>query len=341
MKTPDILRKKVQFEVGFLLLVLVLVLLLFWALSVLIGSGSDEETLSPPEEKTFTFSAVDTEETPLPGELSGIPVAVVIDNYSPIRSGQSGLSDATTVYESLVEGGITRLLAVFSGKTADRIGPVRSARSYYLDWAEEYGGVFVHAGGSPDALGTLRKGADVYDADALREADVFWKDEDGDAPHNTFTSTTRLLSRVPREDALKKSADKHFLFKDPDPDSGDIRHITIPFSTERYQVRYAYDSVDHRYERSNGGELHHDLKPSNVIVQFVEQEVIDKEGRLRLQTTGTGDALIFRDGKRIEGLWEKESGLTRFYDSNGNDIELNRGQTWIEVLPKGITVNYF
>jgi serine/threonine protein kinase len=113
-----------------------------------------------------------------------------------------------------------------------------------------------------------------------------------------------------------------------------------------------YDPATHRYARFNGGKSHHDLKPANVLVQFVGMEVLDDVGRLRLQTNGTGKAIVFRDGQAIEGTWDKDPSfntenpqapqiITRFLDKNGKEIPLNRGQTWIEVVPNGRTVNYF
>ena len=143
-----------------------------------------------------------------------------------------------------------------------------------------------------------------------------------------------------------------FPFKDMDAESGAIKTITIDFSLSPYGVKYVYDPATHLYSRFNGGKSHHDLKPANVLVQFVDMEVLDDVGRLCLQTHGTGKAIVFRDGQAIEGTWEKDSSInspdqliseswTKFFDKDGKEVPLNRGQTFIEVVPNGRAVNYF
>ena len=142
-------------------------------------------------------------------------------------------------------------------------------------------------------------------------------------------------------------------FKEADEEPGDIRTISIDFALiNPYKVKYEYDPINNWYMRYNGGEKHHDLKPVNILVQFVDTKILDAEGRLYLQTHGTGKALVFRDGKVIEGTWEKDASInsdnqsidqswTKFFDKEGNEIELNKGQTWIEAVPNGRSVNYF
>lgn len=280
------------------------------------------------------------------------PIAVVIENYTPIRDEQSGLDKALIVYETLAEGGITRLLAIFDGAPVDRIGPVRSARPYFVTWASEYFAAMVHVGGSSEALGDLRSNFRILNVDEFSDSRSIWRDNQYLAPHNAFTSTGKVQKRMKDSDYNHPLTSTRFPFKEPDATSGTIKTITINFSLTPYAVKYVYDPATHLYSRFNGGKSHHDLKPANVLVQFVDMQVLDDAGRLRLQTHGTGKAIVFRDGQAIEGTWEKDSSInspdqqiseswTKFFDKDGKEIPLNRGQTWIEVVPNGRTVNYF
>lgn len=282
----------------------------------------------------------------------GQPVAVVIENYTPIRDQQDGLEEAALVYESLTEGGITRLLAIYDGKPVDKIGPVRSARPYFITWASEYRAPFVHVGGSPAALSNLKGNFRVLNIDEFSDSKTVWRDENYLAPHNAFTSVDKIAKRMVKANYYHPLNFKRFPFKDADADSGNISVIKIDFSIKPYEVKYEYDSADHGYARYNGGDRHHKIKPMNVVIQYVDTEVLDSIGRLRVQTHGAGKALVFRDGKVIEGTWEKDASInsedqridqswTKFFDKNGDEIELNRGQTWIEVVPNERTVNYF
>ncbi|MBN2096628.1 DUF3048 domain-containing protein [Candidatus Peregrinibacteria bacterium] len=297
-----------------------------------------------------------------PSILNGAPIeqdigkgqvlAVVIENYTPIRSTQIGLEEAAIVYEVPTEGGITRLLALYDGRPIEAMGPVRSARPYFITWASEYRAAFVHVGGSPEALANLIGNFRLFNIDEFADYVTIWRNNQYLAPHNAFTSTENIYERLNKENYYQPVKTKRFPFKDPDDVSGDIRTITIDFSIAPYAVKYAYDETNHTYTRYNGGKTHHNIQPANVVIQFVDTEVLDDIGRLRIQTHGTGKTLVFRDGHVVEGTWEKDASInspdqpidqswTKFFDQNGDEIELNRGQVWIEVVPNGRSVNYF
>ncbi len=282
----------------------------------------------------------------------GQPIAVIIENYTPIRSTQVGLEDAAVVYEVPAEGGITRLLAVYDGRPVEAMGPVRSARPYLITWASEYRAALIHVGGSPAALANLKGNFRVFNIDEFADYVTIWRNQKYLAPHNAFSSTANIYKRLNKDEYYHPLKTKRFPFKDPDEISGDISKITIDFSINPYEVKYEYDETTRTYTRYNGGKPHHNIKPANIVVQFVDTEVLDDIGRLRIQTHGTGNALVFRDGKVIEGTWEKDASInsddqpvdqswTKFFDKNGNEIALNRGQVWIEVVPNGRPVNYF
>jgi hypothetical protein len=289
---------------------------------------------------------------PLPEEVGADrPIAVMVENFSPIRARQKGLEQASIVYEALAEGGITRFLAIFNGSPAGEIGPVRSARVYFISWASELRAPYVHIGGSPAALENLKTNGRVLNVDEF-DSSIIWRDKTLDAPHNAYTSVESIEKYADSMEFSSPFQEPRFIFKDPDDESGLIHVVSIEFSTQPYVVKFVYDETERVYKRFNGGVRHGEIKAANVIAQYVSTGLLDDEGRLSMQTNGTGKALVFRDGKVIEAVWQKDRsvnageqklsmGFTRFYDLTGAEIPLNRGQTWIEVVPEGKSVNYF
>ena len=143
--------------------------------------------------------------------------AATIDNITVARP-QSGISKASLVYEAPVEAGITRFLAIYpEGEDVERIGPVRSARPYFLDWAAEFDALFVHVGGSPEALEKLRA-YDMRDLNEFFNGAYFWRDRSRSAPHNTYTSTEKLIAADRKRFADRKPPEvAGWRFKDDAP----------------------------------------------------------------------------------------------------------------------------
>jgi hypothetical protein len=277
------------------------------------------------------------------------PVAVQIENLITVRP-QAGLSSANLVYEALAEGGITRFLAIFaSGDHIEKIGPVRSARPYYLDWLSEFNALYAHCGGSPEALADIGT-YNIFSINQIGgDQGYYWRDNTRPAPHNLYTSS-ELLARALRDREIDKEGDyDSWLFKDEASLSArsDEQTITIDFSIYSYEVEYVYDRDKNVYKRNQAGEAHLDeltdqqIAPKNVVIQYVKTRLAD-ETRLSMETIGEGDALVFQDGQVIEARWEKSSRTSRtvFYDLNDKEIRLNAGSTWVEVVPIDRTVEY-
>jgi hypothetical protein len=276
-------------------------------------------------------------------------VGVMIENLATIRP-QAGLEAANLVYEALVEGGITRFLAVFTmTEPIESIGPVRSARPYYLDWVSEYGALYAHAGGSPQAMSDIgSKG--IFNLDQFYNPQYYVREKLPRAiEHNLFTSS-ELLTFALRDKEAKESAFSPWEFKDDAQEvdrPGVVGPITINFSSESYQVVYRYDSTTNTYARFQGTTPHTDMvsgeqiSPNNVLVQYVESGLADAQ-RLTMETVGSGSAILFRDGQTIEGSWSKSStgDRTEFIDASGQPMVFNAGQTWIEVVPTDREVIY-
>ncbi len=319
------------------------------------------------------------------------PMGVMIENSLDARP-QSGLSRADIVYEAVAEGGITRFLAIYlCGASAEdvQVGPVRSARTYFLDWISEYGvsPLYVHVGGGncdprtgsgclngakADALGQIRKyGWEAYND--INQFSVgfptFWRDYDRlgkeVATEHTMYSTTDKLWEV--------GAKRGLTYKDEDGQLWSETYQPWKFTQEEpsekgetapaynfwdnqdspnYRVEWQYDSENNQYLRNNGGQPHLDLDfnqqltAKNVVVAFmVESRANDGYERnlhLLYKDTGTGKALVFKDGQAIQANWRKKSRTDRtiFTDSSGKEIEFNPGVIWISILPSGKKVDY-
>jgi hypothetical protein len=307
------------------------------------------------------------------------PLTVMIENHLDSRP-QSGLTSADVVYEAVAEGGITRFLAVFyCGAAAQEvtIGPVRSARTYYLDFASEYGDypLYAHVGGAnvpgpANALGQigdygwLKKGNDMNQFSL--GFPVYWRDYERIghevATEHTMYSTTDKLWEVAHKRGLDAQDSKgtqwtsnfeSWKFKDDlaADKRGSTAKVSFDFwaDYQEYHVDWEYNKDTNYYKRLNGGSPHTDLNNKEqlqakvVITAFMKEKgPIDELKHMLYTTIGSGKAVVFQDGQAIEGTWKKEKRIsrTKFFDSKGKEILLNRGSIWIEILPIGREVSY-
>lgn len=279
------------------------------------------------------------------------PVAVMIDNYSPDARPQSGLSDASLVFETLAEGGITRFLAVYLEHEAPVVGRIRSTRIYYNSWTAGLGAIFGHDGGNVDALRELPGLNTIFNVDADRTSGVFYRTTDRQAPYNEFTSTERLRQYAQANGGSGGGSRMTIPHKDDAPASERPSSFAlhVQFSYGEYNVDWRYDPAANDYLRSMGGSPHVDpttgkqLTAKNVVVMRTS-ETPDPDpfthGAIKMRTEGTGAATVYEDGKAITGTWSKATvdAPLQWLDTSGNPIKLNRGTTWVEVVPQGNSV---
>ncbi len=284
-----------------------------------------------------------------PDNANLYPVAIMIENLVTSRP-PSGLSKAQVVYEALAEGGITRFMAIYAGERNNipEIGPVRSARPYFVDWALEYGALYFHAGGSPQSLQDIQT-YDVFDLNQFYNSQYFWRDSERNAPHNLYTSGELAAYALRDKEAPEEGIYQGWKFQDDAPLAKrptEEKSISIDYSSFNYRVEYKYNRQENEYIRYQAGEEHSDkdgtvITAKNVIVQKVKTTLAD-ESRLAMSTVGTGEAMIFRDGSVINGTWEKEATGERtfFYDADGREVTLTAGTIWVEVVPTDRTIEY-
>lgn len=276
-------------------------------------------------------------------ELAGRPVAVVVENHPDSRP-QSGLAGAGMVYETLAEGGITRFMAVYQQSLPENIGPVRSARTYFAEIADELGAVFAHVGGNSDALAGIKAGVykRIENADQFFLDSYFRRSASRPMPHNVYASAGRLRQLIADKNWDGQNTAAPWLYKDDEPAAEPVENISVDFSTEEYRVKWQYDKTDNSYLRFLAGKPHTDLESGrqieakNILVQYVKTFSVQSDTPLSIgmDLDGGGKAVVFFDGKAIPGTWKKEGGRTRFYDGRGFEIKLNRGISWVELVPK-------
>jgi len=274
------------------------------------------------------------------------PVAVMIDNHPSARP-PKGLDKAGLVYEAEVEGNYTRYMAVFSAADGpEEIGPVRSARSYFLDWAAELGAVYGHCGGSPDALAKIiQKG--VPDLNEFYNGQYFWRDNERSAPHNVTTSWGNLEKYLENKN-IDSGDFSVWKFKDDEkPKIATTSKIDISFNHPDFKVEWHYDNRDNDYTRYVSGkqQMTEDgtpIKAKNILIQTIPAKVVDDKLRLEMNPIGEGPAVICVDGTCKTGKWIKGGfrERTMFYLDNGQEAQLNAGQTWVEVVRPEIEVIY-
>jgi hypothetical protein len=282
-------------------------------------------------------------------------IAVMIDDLWAARP-QSGLSQASVVWQAPAEGGIPRYMALFQEGDPPAVGPVRSSRLYFISWASEWNAVYVHAGGSPQALALLGsakgQGKDVWNADDFRwEGQYLYRVTFRSAPHNVYSDGKTLRRLAARVGAKPVKSPKPIWRFAPDaplalrPVGG---KIVVPYPQN--MITYNYDRKTNTYLRTvsvEGKQFDAGFKPpvriapKNVVVMVVPFVPIgDSKHRLDGEVVGSGTAWVFTNGTVTKGTWKKNSfvGPTRFFDAKGKPVTLTMGQTFVQVVPKGTLI---
>jgi hypothetical protein len=274
------------------------------------------------------------------------PIAVMVDDLGPARP-QSGFSAASVVWQAPAEGGIPRYMMVFQEGTPGDVGPVRSARYYYIAWAAELRAVYAHAGGSPQALATLRakgQGQLVFNADEFRWALSFRRVPSRFPPHNLYTTGKQLRALVIATGAKDGPIPAPWTFAPDAPLA--VRPVggRIQVTYLANAIRYDYDRLTNTYLRSVTGEkkeidasTKQRVAPKNVIVMQMHFGPLNdgsKKHRLEADVVGSGRAWISTNGITRQGTWKKPSltAPTRFYDGSGKPVTLTVGQTFVQVM---------
>ena len=274
------------------------------------------------------------------------PIAVMIDNHNQAWP-QVGLQKAYMVYEAIAEGGETRLMALFKGIDVEQIGPVRSARHYFLDYAMENDAIYVHFGWSPQAKSDIKKYS-INNINGIEEDGVtFWRTKQKSAPHNALTSTEKILKSAQNKKYRTTSTEKSVLNYVTDEvnleDGQSAVSITIPHSNLQ-TVKYEYDETNKVYKRFARNKAQTDwtsgesLTTKNIIVTMCDNFDLndgENKGRQTLKNIGTFDGYYLTNGKaiKIKCIKNARDEKTVYKDLQGNEIKVNDGNTWVNICP--------
>ena len=353
--------------------IVMLMLVILWGLAACGGNQND-----PSESTEGTSAPVTASPTPTPSptltptptpdlhegekrsyltgewipeeEAEQRPYAVILNNLKT-ASPQSGIGEADILYEALTEGGITRFLGIYEDIGTDRLGSVRSARHYFVTFADEYDAIFIHFGKTSYATRKMNElGIDHVDGTGGSGASTFYRDSSIPAPHNAFTGLEQIEETVQRlgfRTSYEEDFEGHFLFREEagqtDEKEGAVTADKVTLGFSGYISPYfEYSSEDSLYYRFQFGEAHIDYNTKeqlafrNLIIQFVREWDIDQNGYQTMELEdASGEGYYITDGILVPITWEKAgtAGITRYYDTDGKEIELNPGKTYIAVFP--------
>lgn len=345
-------RKRKNQKIGqFLVLVIMVVLCVgvgaYFLLNTSTPQGNNKENkpLKEQEEKTPKQYIVDP-------NSDTRNIAVMINNIKRVWNYQSGLQDAHIVYEIITEGGITRLMAIYKDKNTERIGSIRSARIYYLDYVLENDAIYVHVGGSKEALRDI-KTLQIPDLNAQ----TIWRDKSLglSSEHTAFTSIERINEKVKSRKMRNTTTKKNLLaYNEEDIDLSKLdgaipaNDIYISYSGVK-STTFKYDSENKVYKRYQNDIPHIDYvtkeqyTAKNIITYQVKNRSYDSYGRQELDNIGSGNGYYISNGYAVPITWEKtsRSSQTIYRYLNGEEIKVNDGNTYIQIQPlnRKLTIN--
>lgn len=327
-------------------------------LSACSKKAPDKETPKPevnePETTEQTSDKTDEYHFPLTGigtdvEPNRRAVAVMINNHPEARP-QTGLSQADIVYELLAEGNVTRFLAIFQSEAPQNIGPVRSAREYYIELAQGYNALFIAHGYSPEAEKILSSGV-IDNLNGMRyDGTLFKRSSDRKAPHNSYI-TYKNIEKGAEDNGFSMTGPPASMdfYKEEELESisgTGANHIKVVYgNSSQFTAEYQYDSQSGEYSRFSDGEQTVEYKTrepvlvKNLLVIETEHKVLDSAGRRFIDLKSGGKAYLFQEGNMKEIEWRNTDGQILPYE-NGQPAKLVPGKTWVNVIPSLNDVSY-
>ena len=334
-----------------IIIALIAIILVAGIIAAITLTGKDEETEVNGAGKVENNNNEELKELQIVDANSkSRPYAVMINNNHAAWP-QCGLKDAYLVYEIIVEGGITRMLAIYKDQDTAKIGSVRSARHYFIDYALENDAIFVHWGGSPQAYSRIYSGIDNLDGIAL-EGSVFFRDKslNRDYEHTGFTSMENVKEYA-EDKGYTRDTNKDLLlnYSADEIDMASLEgaeianNVDIEYS-DYHSTNYVYDAENKVYKRSMSGKANVDLETGeqyttkNIIIYKVRNYTLndgENKGRQELDNIGAGDGYLVTGGYKLPIKWEKESegAQTVYTYTNGEEIKVNDGNTFIQICP--------
>ena len=297
---------------------------------------ADEEAVDAKPVNTYPLTGVGTDE-----KVNHRAVSVMINNHPKARP-QAGISKADIVYEVLAETNITRFLAIYQSEFPENIGPIRSARDYYVKLAKGYESLYIFHGWSPDAKKLLQSDYIDHLNGLTYDGTLFKRSSNRKAPHNSYTTYANIMKGAEEEGYKMEENTPAYTFFDEDETgliSGEEYSVaTISYDSADYDVTYEYDANEEKYTRYTAGvkteddETKEPVLLDNILIIEAVHEVIDNKGRRKIDLASGGDAYLLQKGKRLEIKWEnKDDRIVPV--SGGTEVKLVQGKTWINIIP--------
>ena len=275
-------------------------------------------------------------------ETDGRAVAVMVNNHPKARP-QSGLNKADVVYEVLAEGDITRFLAVFQSERPENIGPVRSARDYYINLAKGLNALYVAHGWSEEAKKMLEGNVVDNLNGMVYDGTLFKRSKTRKAPHNSYITYDNILKGAQQKKYSMEKSPSSFTFMSEDErknvTGNEAASVKITYSKGGISDSVLeFDSTVGKYKRFSGGEQTVDLDNNepvlldNVFIIEAVHKIIDSYGRRDIDLQSGGRAYLIQMGKVNEVEWANRNGLI-VPVKNGKEVPLVQGKTWVNVVP--------
>lgn len=275
-------------------------------------------------------------------------IGVMIENGLKARP-QSGLAEAGIVFEAIAEGGITRFLALYQANEPELIGPVRSARPYYVQWCGSYDCVYSHVGGSPEALAFIRSSG-TRDLDEFANSGAYRRVSSRSAPHNVYTSSAKLQQLATSKGFNSSTFTTIPRKADTPSKTPNASSVSVNISSTNYNSTYAYEPSTNSYIRSQNGAPHTSTNAQNVPLPIKPKVLIAltvgygvaRDKHSQYATIGTGSGMVFQDGVATPVTWAKadtKAPIT-FTNAAGQPFPLNAGQTWIVAVANSTMVSH-
>ena len=342
-------RRKIKLSKKAKIIIVVVLLLIIGVLGFMLLTGKEEPVKKAPKKKKITKE----EEQIKIVDLSSTdrPIAVMINNNKAVWGYQAGLQDAYITYEMIVEGGITRMMAVFKDKDTARIASVRSSRHYYLDYVLENDALYAHIGWSPRAESDISS-LNIPAINANNSSAFTWDNSLRVArEHRAYTSIARVKEAAQKK-GYRTTSDKKLLLtyqaKSLDLASYEgaipANTVRIPYSTS-HLTSYSYDTENKVYKRYQNNTEHKDYvtglqyTAKNIITYKVHNYTLNDGyagGRQDLNNIGSGEGYYISEGYAIPITWEKTSRSAQTIykvKATGKELVVNDGNTFIQIQP--------
>ena len=302
------------------------------------------KTVKVPKDSTSVLTGLEVTKE----ERNMRPYAIMTENTKDAIP-QYGLNSASIIYECPVEGGITRLMAIYENLgNMEKVGNVRSCRPYYVYFAAEYDAIYTHFGESTEGADALaKKLTPEINGMSSKGGKSFYRTSDRKAPHNAYTSAAGLAEGAQRlgiDTTYNADEHKHFTFatkgkENKLEDGASANKVSLYFFNNK--PYFTYDASTGLYVRHQFGNDHIDkvdgktITVKNIILENVSSAKFSADkGTLNLGVVGSGTGKFITNGKVIDITWKKDSdkAVTHYYDKSGKEIVLNPGKTWISVI---------